>query len=437
MDPQRFNDRLFGFVGRITTWLWLLGISFMNLRADVVDTSGRVVFLNSNNPGTTYIGDGNLKVTSNAWLATFSEAASSELAMSGGSIQIEPGCTLINGGWQKGEWSNNKADLLINGTLDLWDGKPVYVNSLDGSGSLRLADEGSWWAGYKRIHVGVNGGGGVFSGSISSGNPDRAIEFIKEGNGIQILTNLNQQNPVRFVINGGSLEFSSESDALNSADVTGSGNWIKSGQGMLTHSGIVSHAGTNTVQHGTLRLSGGAAGNGSVRNTLVVNPSATVVFADDGTGLGFNTGGSRPVRRSKWFSPTPLVTARLSMARAPWLRSMSTQPLSGRGRSCKCPLATAMFPSRVMASMLSMTNFPYRFPCLNSPPCNQTTKPGKMLITSLAVLRVTMTTTGWIIISNMLSVRIPPLPPTIRSTSYPPPPGRISSTPAVNSPSLV
>ncbi len=277
---------------RLTAWLWPTVVSMIGLNAAGVDTSGRVVQLETINPGVSFVGDGLLKVTSNVWLATSAEVAPTEFAMVGGSIVIEPGCILVNGGWQKGNWSGNKADLHLSGTLDLWDGHPVFVNALDGTGTIRFADQGTWWTGTKRIHVGVNGGGGTFSGPILRGNTDRSIEFIKEGNGLQTLNNLDQQTPGSFVINAGTLRFSTESNATNSAGTTGAGSLVKSGQGRLTLSGTLAHLGTTTVEQGTLRLTAGSAGNSAVRNTLVVNPDATVVFADDGTGLGFNGGSS-------------------------------------------------------------------------------------------------------------------------------------------------
>jgi len=111
-------------------------------RAATIDTTGTTNTLNASNPQNKYIGNGALRISggSTVSLATGDTIATTEFAMTGGLITIDSGTTLQNGGWSRGLWTNNKADMQVNGTLDVWDGNPVYVNALNGSGAVTLND---------------------------------------------------------------------------------------------------------------------------------------------------------------------------------------------------------------------------------------------------------------------------------------------------------
>jgi hypothetical protein len=61
--------------------------------------------------------------------------------MTVGIITINIGVELRNGGWSRGVWNTNKADLQLNGILNLWDGNPVYVDALTGTGSIALSTQ--------------------------------------------------------------------------------------------------------------------------------------------------------------------------------------------------------------------------------------------------------------------------------------------------------
>ena len=160
--------------------------------ADVDTTLG--VTLNANNPGNKYTGAGTLTVSGGGTvkLDTYGGATATEFAMTGGLIDIVSKTTLRNGGWQKGIWTANKADMQVNGTLDLWDGNTVEVNALTGSGSVTLSNP-PWSPSWNTtISVGVadNGGGGTFGGTLSDVDNGR-LSVIKKGGGTQILTGTN------------------------------------------------------------------------------------------------------------------------------------------------------------------------------------------------------------------------------------------------------
>ena len=58
-------------------------------------------------------------------------------------------------------------------TFDVWNGNPVYIDYLTGSGTVTLSiNTGVNWAGARNLTVGVNNGSGSFSGVIA-GNSSR------------------------------------------------------------------------------------------------------------------------------------------------------------------------------------------------------------------------------------------------------------------------
>ena len=115
----------------------------------------------------------------------------------GGLIDIENG-TLRNGGWATTNWTNNQASMYIasDGILDAWDGQPINIDALNGSG-LVTKYQGT---NNVTLTVGVAGGSGSFSGVIESpqsGTPfnnntaGSSISLVKSGSGLQILTGAN------------------------------------------------------------------------------------------------------------------------------------------------------------------------------------------------------------------------------------------------------
>ena len=171
-----------------------------SLHAADVDTTGGVTL----SPENRYIGAGTLTVSGggDVWLGGGGGSPSTEFAMTGGLIDIVSGTTLRNGGWQKGVWSDNKASLQVNGTLDIFDGNNIFADALTGSGTVTMGDI-SWSTINKSITVGVNGGGGTFTGTISDSGDD-TVSLIKTGGGTQILTGTSNYHGTTTV-NGGSL----------------------------------------------------------------------------------------------------------------------------------------------------------------------------------------------------------------------------------------
>lgn len=104
---------------------------------------------------------------------------------SGAVITISEG-TFRNGEWLKQDWSNNKADMVVNATLDLWDGgngsNGVMIDALSGSGTITSNATGNPGI----FVVGVDNGSGNFTGKITEKASVISIE--KRGSGLQILS---------------------------------------------------------------------------------------------------------------------------------------------------------------------------------------------------------------------------------------------------------
>ena len=166
------------------------------LPAATIDTTGGTTVL-VNTPEDRFVGNGTLQVSSTVWLDEDSSRTATEFAMTGGLITIDGGATLVNGGWQKGVWTENLAGMHVDGVFDIWDGNPVRIDALTGSGSITKAHGGN---SPTLLTVGVNNGGGTFGGTIA--NASGQISLTKAGGGTQILTGANTYSGATTVDNG-------------------------------------------------------------------------------------------------------------------------------------------------------------------------------------------------------------------------------------------
>jgi autotransporter-associated beta strand protein len=251
-------------------------------RNTTIDTTGGTTVLNYDSPQNTYIGNGTLRLSSdgsperNLNLATSGGDNPTAFAMTGGQIIIDSGVSLINGGWSMGIWTNNLSNMQINGVMDLWDGQPVRVNALTGSGSVNFSNP--WGGSARQIHVGIGGGSGTFSGSIEGIHPVAGtfIRLEKYGAGTQRFDNIANQKPKEIIIHQGAVELLTDANITCPADLSGAGNLVKSGTGILILSGNLANTGSISVTQGTLNLTG------------VLNEQANLVVAADALlDLGF------------------------------------------------------------------------------------------------------------------------------------------------------
>jgi autotransporter-associated beta strand protein len=132
----------------------------------------------------------------------------------GGWIDLLDGARLTNGGWQEMEWSNNNASMNIASaaTLDLWDGQPVRIDALTGSGTVDKVHGGN---SPTSLTIGVANGSGIFSGTIK--NAGGQLALTKVGSGTQTLSGVNTYTG-NTTINGGTLRLGNGSTSTNLAD---------------------------------------------------------------------------------------------------------------------------------------------------------------------------------------------------------------------------
>ena len=144
-----------------------LSLSATMAGAATIDTTSGAT-LNSDDPAHTYTGNGTLTVANDGSglieLATGAGTGTTTFSMTGGTIDIQSGVTLRNGGWLKGVWTSNLSSLNVAGTMDVWDGNTIYVDALTGSGSITKGQTG----GNLDFRVGVNNGSGTFTGVFNN-----------------------------------------------------------------------------------------------------------------------------------------------------------------------------------------------------------------------------------------------------------------------------
>ncbi len=241
-----------------------------NAHAATVNTTGTTVNYTAaqNILDTTWIGNGTLNFNGSGTIGLDNSGGGHPdfFNMTGGIITVQSGVTLRNGGWQGGVWTNNLASIAVAGaaTLDLWDGNPVRVDALTGAGTVTISSAlGVNWAGSHSLVLGVNGGGGTFTGNISgnSGSDGGSLSLTKVGTGTQTLTGANTYNGTTTV-NAGTLELTYANSATGTL-ATGSNITVNSGGTLLANAfnalGYTNHGG-DTLQvneGGTLKVGAG------------------------------------------------------------------------------------------------------------------------------------------------------------------------------------
>ena len=273
--------------------------------------------------GTTVSGSGTF-VKSGAGLLGLDDQGSNHAVtfnMTGGLIDIQGG-VLRNGGWQGGIWTNNLASLAVasGATLDVWDGNPVRVNALTGAGTVTISTGfGVNWTGARSLVVGVNGGGGTFTGTIAgnSGSDGGSLSVTKQGAGTQTLSGPTSYNGGTTVNGGrlvlvntqtGSPNFTTNAELefnvtaglrqLANGTINGTGNLIKTGvdQMWLGANGApqtVALTGANSiidVQGGVLRNEYGNSAWGGNKAGLNVASGAFFDLWDGNTTVDELTG---------------------------------------------------------------------------------------------------------------------------------------------------
>jgi autotransporter-associated beta strand protein len=197
--------------------LKLQGAAFATTARAYSIAAGAVLNLDGNSgvaPGTTTLGGGGTLRLSGGALAN-DAGPGRNISMefgSGAVIDIQTGAAMTNGGWQNIQWTHNRSSLNVDGVFDLWDGSSVLVDALNGAGSITKNHPGN---SPTVLRVGVDGGSGSFSGTIS--NSAAQIAFVKTGAGIQTLSGTTSHTG-GTTVNGGTLRLGNGSSPTHLAD---------------------------------------------------------------------------------------------------------------------------------------------------------------------------------------------------------------------------
>ena len=279
------------------------------LHAAEFDTTGTTVTLS---PENRYIGNGTLQISGGGavWLGNGGGVPNTEFAMTGGVIDIVSGTSLMNGGWAKGKWGENKASLQVNGTFDLLNGEWVGADALTGSGTVTMTYTDGWYT--AGLVLGLNNGGGTFTGAITDyDNGIQNIQLHKYGTGTQILTGTNTYSS-STVIGGGTLQLGNGTDTgslssssaisvgsgatfvinqsdtvtqgtdFSSAGISGAGGFTQAGAGTTVLNASNTYTGATTINGGTLTLQGAAFSTTARAYSIA---SGAVLNLDGSTGV--------------------------------------------------------------------------------------------------------------------------------------------------------
>ena len=211
-------------------------------------------------------------------------------------------------------WTNNLADMQLEGTFDLNDGNPVTIDALTGSGTVTTTNWTDSFSNSRTLTVGQNGGSGTFNGIITQATV-HVTRLTKIGSGTQTLTGANHYSGVT-TINGGTLEIGDggTTGTLGSGAVT-----IASGATLTIHRSDNYGTGSNQVFSGAGTIikegTGDLIFNGGSDHTNVQGISNLVVnnglvrtdyFGQWNSNLNLTANGNGILEM--WNTNTPLAT---------------------------------------------------------------------------------------------------------------------------------
>ena len=211
-------------------------------------------------------------------------------------IDVENGA-IRNGGWQGGVWTDgatwtNLSSLTVNGSgiFDIWDGNAVYVDALNGNGTVQIGYNS---AAAHTLYLGVNNGSGVFNGTVSAPTGTSALNLIKLGSGTQEIdrfTGISAAYPIA-TINGGTLTLAGSADNAYAQAIVNNGALLQ----LQKTSSLTAHSlggGTSLTvnSNGVARVTG--TGNSQIYygNTILINAGGLFDLNGNNETIGSITG---------------------------------------------------------------------------------------------------------------------------------------------------
>jgi autotransporter-associated beta strand protein len=186
----------------------------------------------------------------------------------GGLINIASGSGLSYG-FGNDPWTGNLADLNVSGVLYI-AANNVIVNALTGNST-------NFTVGASTIIVGVNNGGGTYTGTLARNYADAS--FRKEGSGTQTMN-----GTINLGATGTITQIGSGNLVINGAILSGS--IAQNGTGTLTLTGSNTYTGATSISSGSIivpKTTGASTATASFTTGLSVSfnvspPSGTTTF---------------------------------------------------------------------------------------------------------------------------------------------------------------
>ena len=264
-------------------------------------------------------GSGTLQITGGALYIAYFNGTGESIAMNqGGVIEVASGASLVNGG--NGAtggiiWTNNNGSLQVDagGTFNTWNtggSSTVSVDALSGAGTVTRIGYGQ---GANFVVIGVAGGSGTFSGTITNGLG--TVDVTKQGAGIEVFTGSNgYAGPT--AITGGTLRITTNS-GLGFGGPTEVNQNAEPGTG-TQHSTAISGGSVLDVYNGitlnnAITLNGGSLVNSGTGTSILDSGIAGITFTNDpnvsGGGVTVNiTGGGGSGATASGGQYTPFGT---------------------------------------------------------------------------------------------------------------------------------
>lgn len=241
---------------------------FASPRVELANSSTFELFSNStlnfyaaNAAKTAITGAGTFRKSGSGMLQLSENGQGCIISLQAGSLLDMTGGMLRNGTFANSDWSQNFSSLALGAgtTLDVWNGGPIRVDALTGSGSITNGLNG----GATSLTLGVANGSGSFSGIVKA----VGLSIIKTGSGTQTFT-----GPIETVVgtsvNNGTL-------IVSSTGIKALGNVVATSPGLLR---LGWQLAANSTSTGANTFSAGSfAANANARININLNPPSSAV----------------------------------------------------------------------------------------------------------------------------------------------------------------
>jgi autotransporter-associated beta strand protein len=259
-------------------------------------------------------GDGTFRKTGSATLTQISGGATIAMG-SDALIHIAEG-TYAFGAQGVGNWNSNLSDFRVDAGATYQGGAtPTIVDAIDGAGTIIVGGGNGTSTVGNGFTMGVDGGSGTFSGTLTNSGAYGPNSIRKEGGGTQILSGNNDYNGITTIIGGvlqigdgvaatgtlgtgdtvnnASLVFNHTGNHTYAGSISGTGTVTKNGSGFQALNGDNTYGSPTQVNAGTLNIGGtntstftianGAnfGGEGSTTGDLIFQGTHTVTTDAD------------------------------------------------------------------------------------------------------------------------------------------------------------